>query len=103
MDERVWRLPGPRSFVRDIVAEHARGRHVTTVLPEALASDAQFTDGLAVIGALDTVVRKALGSQHSDVRDASRWLRQARNDLAHMRPLSLGDQESLQAACQILL
>jgi hypothetical protein len=48
MDERVWRLPGPRSFVRDIVAEHARGRHVTTVLPEALASDALFTDGLAV-------------------------------------------------------
>jgi hypothetical protein len=48
MDERVWRLPGPRSFVRDIVAEHGRGRHVATVLPEALASDIQFTDGLGV-------------------------------------------------------
>ena len=48
MDERVWRLPGPRSFVRDIVAEWGRGRHVTTVLPEALASDAIFTDGLGV-------------------------------------------------------
>ena len=48
MDERVWRLPGPRSFVRDIVAEHGRGRHVATVLPEALASDVQFTDGLGV-------------------------------------------------------
>lgn len=48
MDERVWRLPGPRSFVRDIVAEHDRGRHVATVLPEALASDAIFTDGLGV-------------------------------------------------------
>jgi hypothetical protein len=60
-------------------------------------------DGLVEIGALDTVVRRVLGSRHSDVRDASRWLRQARNDLAHMRPLSLGDQESLQASCQILL
>lgn len=48
MDERVWRLPGPRSFVRDIVAEHARGRHVATVLPQALASDAIFTDSLGV-------------------------------------------------------
>lgn len=60
-------------------------------------------DGLVEIGALDTVVRRVLGAQHSDVRDASRWLREARNHLAHMRPLSLGDQESLQAACQILL
>lgn len=60
-------------------------------------------DGLVEIGALDTVVRKALGSRHSDVRDASRWLREARNRLAHMRPLSLGDQESLLAACRTLL
>jgi hypothetical protein len=59
--------------------------------------------GLVEIGALDTVVRRALGSRHSDVRDASRWLREARNRMAHMRPLSLGDQESLQAACQLLL
>jgi hypothetical protein len=59
-------------------------------------------DGLVEIGALDTVIRKALDSRHSDVRDASRRLREARNHLAHMRPLSLGDQESLQAACQIL-
>lgn len=59
-------------------------------------------DGLVEIGALDTVVRKVLGSRHSDVREASRWLREARNHLAHMRPLSLGDQESLQAACQTL-
>ena len=27
---------------------------------------------------------------------------EARNRLAHMRPLSLGDQESLLAACHIL-
>jgi hypothetical protein len=48
MDERVWRLPGPRGFVREVVAEHRRGRHVATVLPEALSSDAIFTDSLAV-------------------------------------------------------
>jgi hypothetical protein len=48
MDDRVWHLPGPRGFVRDIVAEHGRGRHVAVVLPKALASSAGFTDGLAV-------------------------------------------------------
>jgi hypothetical protein len=48
MDERVWQLPGPRGFVRDIVAEHRRGRHVATVLPRALASDTVFTDSLSV-------------------------------------------------------
>lgn len=48
MDERVWRLPGPRAFVGDIVAEHGRGRHVATVLPESLALDPGFTDSLAV-------------------------------------------------------
>ena len=48
MDERIWQLPGPRGFVRDIVAEHRRGRHVATVLPRTLASDAVFTDSLSV-------------------------------------------------------
>lgn len=48
MDERVWQLPGPRGFVRDIVAEHRRGRHVATVLPRTLASDTVFTDSLSV-------------------------------------------------------
>jgi hypothetical protein len=48
MDERVWRLPGPRGFVREIVAEHRRGRHVASVLPEALAADPVFTDSLGV-------------------------------------------------------
>lgn len=48
MDERVWRLPGPRAFVGDIVAEHRRGRHVATVLPESLALDPVFVDSLAV-------------------------------------------------------
>jgi hypothetical protein len=48
MDERVWRLPGPRAFVSDIVAEHGRGRHVATVLPESLTLDPVFTDSLAV-------------------------------------------------------
>jgi hypothetical protein len=48
MDERVWRLPGPRGFVREVVREHRRGRHVAVVLPQALASEAVFTDSLAV-------------------------------------------------------
>ena len=62
MDERVWRLPGPRSFVRDIVAEHGRGRHVATVLPEALASDVQFTDGLGV-AVLDEFARLSVSAR----------------------------------------
>ena len=60
--------------------------------------DPPVNPGLVEIGALDTVVRKVLDSRHSGVRDASRWLREARNRLAHMRPLSLGDQEGLLAA-----
>jgi hypothetical protein len=44
----MWRLPGPRGFLADIVAEHSRGRHVAVVLPEALAAAPGFTDGLAV-------------------------------------------------------
>jgi len=48
MDERIWRLPGPRGFVREIVAEHRRGRHVASVLPQALAADPVFTDSLGV-------------------------------------------------------
>jgi hypothetical protein len=62
MDERIWRLPGPRSFVRDIVAEHGRGRHVATVLPEALASDVQFTDGLGV-AVLDEFARLSVSAR----------------------------------------
>ena len=59
-------------------------------------------DGLVEIGALDRVIRKALGSRNAELREASRWLREARNRLAHMRPLSLGEQESLLAACHVL-
>ncbi len=47
MDDRVWRLPGPQSFVADVVAEQGRGRHVAVVLPRALAAP-DLTDGLAV-------------------------------------------------------
>jgi hypothetical protein len=48
VDDRVWRLPGPGSFLADIVAEHSRGRHVAVVLPKALAAAPGFTDSLAV-------------------------------------------------------
>jgi hypothetical protein len=48
MDERVWRLPGPRGFIREAAREHRCGRHVAVVLPQALASETVFTDSLAV-------------------------------------------------------
>jgi hypothetical protein len=48
MDDRVWRLPGPRSFLADAAAELGRGRHVAVVLPRALAAAPGFGDGLAV-------------------------------------------------------
>jgi hypothetical protein len=48
MDDRIWRLPGPRSIVADVAAEHGRGRHVAVVLPKALAESPDFTDSLAV-------------------------------------------------------
>jgi hypothetical protein len=84
---------------------------VTEILgPQRLASmlDGWFDppvngNGLVEIGVLDRVIRRALGTRNTEVRDASRWLREARNHLAHMRPLSLGEQESLLAACQFLL
>lgn len=62
MDERVWRLPGPRTFVGDIVAEHGRGRHVATVLPESLALDPVFTDSLAV-ALLDEFARQSVSAR----------------------------------------
>lgn len=62
MDERVWRLPGPRSFVRDVVTEYGRGHHVATVLPEVLASDAVFTDALGV-AVLDEFARQSVSAR----------------------------------------
>jgi hypothetical protein len=54
------------------------------------------------IGALDRVVRVAIGSSDRELCDVSRQLRRTRNQLAHLRPLSLADQESLVAACKCL-
>lgn len=48
MDERVWRLPGPRGLVLDSVAEYGRRRHVAIVLPRELATNTEFTEGLAL-------------------------------------------------------
>jgi hypothetical protein len=62
MDERVWRLPGPHSFVREIVAEHRRGRHVASVLPRELAADADFTDSLGV-ALLDEFASQSVGAR----------------------------------------
>ena len=62
MDERIWRLPGPRGFVREIVAEHRRGRHVASVLPRELAADAVFTDSLGV-ALLDEFASQSVGAR----------------------------------------
>jgi hypothetical protein len=59
-------------------------------------------DTLVEIGVLDKVVQMIIGSGNPELRDASRRLREARNSLAHMRPLSLAEQESLVAACAYL-
>lgn len=61
MDERVWRLPGPRGFIREVVTEHRRGRHVVTVLPQTLESDPLFTDSLAV-AILDEFTRQSVSA-----------------------------------------
>jgi hypothetical protein len=44
-----------------------------------------------------------IGSGNPELRDAARRLREARNSLAHLRPLRLAEQESLVAACAFLL
>ena len=62
MDERVWRLPGPRGFVRDVVAERGRGRHVLAVLPQVLAADAIFTDSLGV-AVLEEFARQSISAR----------------------------------------
>jgi hypothetical protein len=46
---------------------------------------------------------QAFGSRDTALRDASRRLREARNRLAHMCPLSLGEQQTVLAACQVIL
>jgi hypothetical protein len=62
MDERVWRLPGPRAFIGEIVAEHGRGRHVATVLPASLALDPVFTDSL-VVALLDEFASQSVSAR----------------------------------------
>jgi hypothetical protein len=59
-------------------------------------------DTLIEIGTLDRVVRMVSGGRDAALRDATRRLRDARNSLAHLRPLSLGEQASLTASCQSL-
>jgi hypothetical protein len=90
-----------RSVLQARVSEMLGARRMAAILGEWFDQPIK-ADGLVEIGALDRVVQRALGSRHAEWRDASRRLREARNSLAHMRPLSLGKQQSLQAACQCL-
>lgn len=91
-----------RSALHIRVTEMLGARRLASILCEWFDPPLN-ADGLVEIGALDRVVRRALGSRNAELRDASRRLREARNCLAHMRPLSLGEQESLLAGCQCLL
>jgi hypothetical protein len=60
-------------------------------------------DGSVEIGVLDRLVRMTIGSSDPELCEVSRHLRQARNLLAHMTPLTLANQESLVSACKTLL
>jgi len=90
-----------RSTLQTRVTELLGARRLASMLSEWF--DPPVEDGLVEIGVLDILIRRALGSRNTEMRDASRWLREGRNRLAHMRPLSLGDQQSLLAACQAIL
>jgi hypothetical protein len=90
-----------RSALQTRVAEMLGSRRMTAILSGWFDPPIK-ADGLVEIGALDRVVQKALGSRDAEWRDASRRLRDARNCLAHMQPLSLGEQQSLLAACHPL-
>jgi hypothetical protein len=91
-----------RSTLHILVTEMLGAQRVASILHDWFDPPLK-ADGLVEIGALDRIIRRALGPRDAELRDASRWLREARNCLAHMRPLSLGDQESLFAGCQCLL
>ena len=60
-------------------------------------------DGSLEIAVLDRLVHLTIGSSDPELGEVSRHLRQARNLLAHMTPLTLAQQESLVSACKTLV
>jgi hypothetical protein len=91
-----------RSALHERVVTALGGRRFAEVLHNRF-NPPVTADASVEIGALDRVVRIAIGSSDPELCDVSRQLRRARNWLAHMRPLSLAEQESLVTACKYLL
>jgi hypothetical protein len=90
-----------RSALHARLTETLGADRLDRVLQERLLPPVK-PDALIEIGVLDKVVRMVIGPANIPLRDASRRLREARNSLAHLRPLSLGKQASLVVACQFL-
>ena len=64
--------------------------------------DAGQPDAVAEIGLLDAIIAARIGASDPKLRDASRSLRDARNKLAHLRPLRPGRLEELVRTCAFL-
>jgi hypothetical protein len=90
-----------RSSLHARICATLGARRLATILTKCF--DPPITAGsLLEIGTLERVVRRYISSADIELRDAARRLRDARNSLAHLRPLSLGEQASLMASCQCL-
>lgn len=55
------------------------------------------------IGLLNAIVQARVGRQDPELRVAAKELRRARNNLAHLRPLSSGSLQQLVRACEPLM
>lgn len=64
--------------------------------------DAGHPDAVAEIGLLDAIIAARIGGSDRKLREASRSLRDARNKLAHLRPLRPGRFEELVRTCAFL-
>lgn len=91
-----------RSLLLHRVKEMLGNRRFAQVLRDRFEPPVK-PDGSVEIGALDRLVYLTIGSSDPELGEASRHLRQARNLLAHMTPLTLAQQESLVSACKTLL
>lgn len=59
-------------------------------------------DAVAEIGLLNAIIAARIGGSDPKLRDASRSLRDARNKLAHLRPLRPGPLQELVRSCAFL-
>jgi hypothetical protein len=91
-----------RSALLDRVKEMLGNRRFAQVLQNGFEPPVK-PDGSVEIGALDRLIHLTIGSADPELGEISRHLRQARNLLAHMTPLTLAQQESLASSCKTLL